>query len=174
MSSILSKKHIQGAKLIVRLPNWIGDTLMTYPMLLALQNSGVDFICLGHPWAKALFSATDLNIVTSAEIKNLKWSYSFYREHNFDFGLLCPKTLSSVAPMRLAGIYTVGYHFLSRRNLAYNDELHTVENYFDLAKGYLNEDLDVSSFDSFIPIDEKSMAHGQNILEEKIKEDYII
>ena len=174
MSSTLSKKHIQGAKLIVRLPNWIGDTLMTYPMLLALQNSGVDFICLGHPWAKALFSATDLNIVTSAEIKNLKWSYSFYREHNFDFGLLCPKTLSSVAPMRLAGIYTVGYHFLSRRSLAYNDELHTVENYFDLAKGYLKEDLDVSSFDSFIPIDEKSMALGQNILEEKIKEDYIV
>ena len=174
MSSTLSKKPFQGAKLIVRLPNWIGDTLMTYPMLLALQNSGVDFICLGHPWAKALFSGTDLNIVTSAEIKSLKWSYSFYREHNFDFGILCPKTLSSVAPMRLAGIYTFGYHFLSRKILAYNDELHTVENYFDLAKRYLKEDLDASSFDSFIPIDQKSIALGQNILEERIKEEYIV
>ncbi len=174
MNSSLSTKHIQDAKLIVRLPNWIGDTLMTYPMLLALQNRGVDFVCLGHPWAKELFSGTDLNIVSSPEIKNSKWSYRFYREYNFDVGLLCPKTLSSLAPMRLAGIYTIGYHFLSRQSLAYNDELHTVENYFDLAKGYLKEDLDASSFDSFIPIDEKSVALGQNLIEEKIKEEYIV
>ena len=165
---------MQEKKLVVRLPNWIGDTLMTYPMLLALQNRGVDFVCLGHPWAKALFSGTDLNIVTSTEIKNSKWSYRFYREHNFDIGLLCPKTLSSVAPMRLAGIYTIGYHFLSRKRLAYNDEMHTVENYFDLVKGYLKEDLDASSFDSFIPIDEKGIALGENILEEKIKQEYIV
>ena len=38
---------MQDTKLVVRLPNWIGDTLMTYPMLLALQNRGVDFICVG-------------------------------------------------------------------------------------------------------------------------------
>lgn len=174
MNSTLPKQHIQDTKLIVRLPNWIGDTLMTYPMLLALQSRGVDFVCLGHPWAKALFSGTDLNIVTSAEIKNSKWSYRFYREHHFDVGLLCPKTLSSVAPMRLAGIYTIGYHFLSRKKLAYNDELHTVENYFDLAKGFLREDLDVSDYDSFIPIDQKSVALGRRLLDEKIKGEYIV
>ena len=89
-------------------------------------------------------------------------------------GLLCPKTLSSVAPMRLAGVYTIGYHFLSRKKLAYNDELHTVENYFDLAKEFLHEDLDVSDYGSFIPIDQKSIALGRKLLEEKIKGEYIV
>ena len=165
---------MQDTKLVVRLPNWIGDTLMTYPMLLALQNRGVDFVCLGHPWVKALFSGTDLNIVTSTEIKNLKWSYRFYRDHNFDIGLFCTKTLSSVAPMRLAGVYTIGYHFLSHKRINYNDDVHTVENYFDLAKAFLKEDLLVADFDSFIPIDQKSVALGQKIIEEKIKGAYIV
>ena len=174
MSSTLPKKNNQDSTLIVRLPNWIGDALMTYPMLLALQSRGVNFVCLGHPWAKALFSGTDINVVTSAEVKNSKWCYRFYRDHNFDHGILCPRTLSTVAPMRLALVYTIGYHFLSSKRLDYNDNFHTVENYFDLAKGFLQEDLDVSDFSSFIPIDKKSIATGKKLLEEKIKGDYIV
>ena len=165
---------MQDTKLVVRLPNWIGDTLMTYPMLLALQNRGVDFICLGHPWSKALFSGTDLNIVTSAEIKNSKWCYRFYRDYQFDEGILCPKTLSTVTPMRLAGVNSIGYHFLSHKRINYNDDVHTVENYFDLAKAFLKEDLLVTDFDSFIPIDQKSVGLGQKIIEEKIKGAYIV
>jgi heptosyltransferase-2 len=158
----------------VRLPNWIGDTLMTYPMLLALQSRGVDFVCLGHPWVNALFSGTTLNVVTSAEIKNSKWCYRFYRDHHFDNGILCPKTLSTVSPMRFASIHTTGYHFLCHERLNYNDDAHTVENYFDLAKEFLKEDLAVSAFDSFIPIDDESVVLGQNLIEEKIKEAYVV
>jgi len=165
---------MQETELVVRLPNWIGDTLMTYPMLLALQNSGVDFICLGHPWAKTLFSGTNLKVVTSAEIKNSKWCYRFYRDHNFKDGILCPKTLSTVTPMRIAGVNSIGYHFLSHKRINYNDDVHTVENYFDLAKAFLQEDLLVSAFGSFIPIDKKSVALGQKIIEEKIKGAYIV
>lgn len=166
---------MQETKLVVRLPNWIGDTLMTYPMLLALQNSGVDFICLGHPWAKTLFSGTNLKVVTSAEIKNSKWCYRFYRDHNFKDGILCPKTLSTVTPMRIAGVNSIGYHFLSHKRINYNDDVHTVENYFDLAKAFLKEeDLLVSDFGSYIPIDKKSVALGQKIIEEKIKGAYIV
>ena len=147
---------------------------MTYPMLLALQEKVGDFVCLGHPWASSLFSGTNLNIVTSAEIKNAKWCYRFYRDHYFDKGILCPKTLSTVSPMRLAGLQTVGYHFLSSRRVDYNNDLHTVENYFDLALGFLQEDLDVTAFDRFIPIEEKSIAQGKAILDEQIKGDYIV
>uniref|UniRef100_A0A6C0EKB4 Uncharacterized protein n=1 Tax=viral metagenome TaxID=1070528 RepID=A0A6C0EKB4_9ZZZZ len=35
-------------RVIIRLPNHIGDTLMTYPLLLGLQKSNIDFICIGH------------------------------------------------------------------------------------------------------------------------------
>ena len=174
MISTLSKNYTQVTKLVVRLPNWIGDTLMTYPMLLALQKSGIDFVCLGHPWAKELFSGTNLNIVTSTDVKNSKWCYRFYRDHSFVDGILCPKTLSSVTPMRLAGIYTIGYHFLSRKQIDYKNDAHTVENYFDLAKAFLNEDLDIIDFGSFIPIDEKSSLLGREVIEEKIKGEYIV
>ena len=143
-------------------------------MLLALQEKVSDFVCLGHPWASSLFSGTNLNIVTSAEIKNTKWCYRFYRDHHFDEGILCPKTLSTVVPMRLAGLQTVGYHFLSSKRIDYNNRLHTVENYFDLAREFLKEDLDIMAFDRFIPIDQKSVTVGKAILDEKIKDDYIV
>ena len=42
--------------LAVRLPNWIGDALMTFPMLKALEKAGIDFTCIGHPWVQDLFS----------------------------------------------------------------------------------------------------------------------
>lgn len=174
MNSTLSKERIQGAKLVVRLPNWIGDTLMTYPMLLALQSSGIDFVCLGHPWAAALFSGTDLNIITSTRVKDSRWCHRFYRDYDFEYGLLCPKTLSTVLPMRFAAIHTTGYHFLSRQRLSYNDNAHTVENYFDLANGFLTKQLEVQSFNSFIPIDEKSAILGEKLLKEKINSEYIV
>ena len=47
----------QSGKLLVRLPNWIGDALMAYPMLLALEEFKFNVVCVGHPWAEVLFEA---------------------------------------------------------------------------------------------------------------------
>ena len=161
-------------QLIVRLPNWIGDTLMVYPMLLALQKSKVDFVCLGHPWINELFSGTSINFVSSPEVKKIKWCYQFYKKNKFKHAILCTNTLSSAIPMRLAGLKPFGYHSLSGNNLKYDDSLHTVENYFALAQSFLGKDLQLNQVDDKIPIDKKNKEIAEMIIKEKIKSDYIV
>ena len=61
--------------LLIRLPNWLGDTLMVYPTLNALKKTNIPFICIGHPWAIDLFSGTDIKIVSYSNIRNPIWIY---------------------------------------------------------------------------------------------------
>lgn len=165
---------MKGGQLIVRLPNWIGDTLMVYPMLLALQKSKVDFVCLGHPWVKELFAGTSINFVASKEVKKIKWCYQFYKKNNFKYAILCTNTLSSAIPMRLAGLKPFTYHPLSSNKLKYDDSLHTVENYFALAHSFISKDLRLSELVDKIPVDQKNKELTESIIKEKIKSDYIV
>lgn len=164
----------QKVKLVIRLPNWIGDTLMTYPLLLALQKSNIDFICIGHPWAKNLFSGTDLRIITSSKIKNPFWCYQIYNKYNFEYGLLCTNSLSTILPMSFNGIKTIGFHSLSKIKIPYNKNPHTVENYFDLSK-YFNNEFTLEDCSNKIPISQENIDIGQKIIDQEIKEkEYIV
>lgn len=49
-------------KLLVRLPNWLGDSLMALPALDALQQSGFELTLLGKMWCRDLFSAMPYRI----------------------------------------------------------------------------------------------------------------
>ena len=43
--------------LIVRLPNWVGDVVMTLPSLYALHAVGFDLQLMGRPWIVDLLQA---------------------------------------------------------------------------------------------------------------------
>ena len=174
MKNNLTKEEIAESTMVIRLPNWIGDTLMTFPMLLALEKSGIDFICLGHSWTKELFSGTNIKIVVSPNVKNMKWCYNFYKTYKFQYGLICPITLSTVLPMRCAKIKTIGYHFLTNIRLKLNNDSHTVENYFDLARRFLNKNIKAIDYSNKIPINKNSIAIGKEIITKKIKSKYIV
>ena len=174
MKSTLNKERVNKETLVIRLPNWIGDTLMAFPMLIALQRAGVDFICLGHTWAEDLFSGTNIEVYTSAHIKESRWCFKFYKAHGFENGLLCTNSFSTVLPMRLAGITTVGYHFLSSRKLHYNDAVHTVENYFDLAKPFIQNRVELSEIQDKIAIHKSSVDQGEKLIQERINSEYIV
>ena len=166
-------KNASQVKVVVRLPNWIGDALMSYPLLIGLQRSGVNFVCVGHPWAKELFAATEFDVVSSSEVKSVKWAYKFYKKNKFDFAISCPKTLSSILPMKLAGIKTIGYHGFSSTRLSYNDSLHTVENYFELGKSFFDPKLTLEQINDTVPVGKQEENQAKLIIE-KQKHPYVV
>ena len=168
------KSTLNKETLVIRLPNWIGDTLMAYPMLIALKRAGIDFICLGHTWAEDLFSGTEIEVYTSDHVKVSRWCFKFYKAHGFEKGLLCPNSLSTVVPMRLAGINTVGYHSFSSLKLHYNETVHTVENYFDLAKPFIQNRVELSEILDKITIHKSSIQQGEKLIQERINSEYIV
>ena len=44
-------------QLIIRMPNWVGDAIMTLPALYALQSIGFQLDLYGKPWLPDLLSA---------------------------------------------------------------------------------------------------------------------
>ena len=147
---------------------------MAYPMLIALKRAGIDFICLGHTWAEDLFSGTEIEVYTSDHVKVSRWCFKFYKAHGFEKGLLCPNSLSTVVPMRLAGINTVGYHSFSSLKLHYNETVHTVENYFDLAKPFIQNRVELSEILDKITIHKSSIQQGEKLIQERINSEYIV
>ena len=174
LKTISIKEDKQKIKLAVRLPNWIGDALMTFPMLKALEKSGIDFTCIGHPWAKDLFSGENFNIIVSSDVKKVKWAYRAYRQHKFNYGIACPNTFSATLPMRLSGLKTIGYHRMAGLRLKYDDSLHTVENYFELGRPFLNEISDARSIQDKISVHPDSEAESSRIIKERIGTEYIV
>jgi heptosyltransferase-2 len=159
--------------LAVRLPNWIGDALMTFPMLKALEKAGIDFTCIGHPWAQDLFSGEKFKIIVSSDVKKVKWAHRTYRAHKFNYGIACPNTFSATLPMRLSGLKTIGYHWLSGLRPKYGNTLHTVENYFELGCPFLDEISDASNIEDRITVHPDSAAESIRIIN-KIGTPYIV
>ena len=160
------KEDNQKINLAVRLPNWIGDTLMTFPMLKSLENAGIDFTCIGHPWAKDLFSGENFKIIVSSDVKKVKWAHRIYRTHKFNYGIACPNTFSATLPMRLAGLKTIGYHWLSGIRPKYLNNQHTVENYFELGCPFLDEIINTRSIKDKIIVHPDSAAESLKIINE--------
>jgi ADP-heptose:LPS heptosyltransferase len=158
----------QKVKLAVRLPNWIGDALMSFPMLKALEQSGIDFTCIGHPWAQDLFSGMNFKIIAHPDVKKIKWAYRIYKENKFNHGIVCPSTFSATLPMRMARLKTVGYHGLSGFRPKYDDTLHTVENYFELARPFIEAESSISAFEDKIDVDPESEAESETIIKIKL------
>ena len=55
----MMRKH-DHPSLIIRLPNWVGDVIMALPALQSLQQSGIELLLFGKPWANDLLAATGM------------------------------------------------------------------------------------------------------------------
>lgn len=160
--------------LIIRLPNWIGDTLMTYPMLLLLQKSKIDFVCIGQPWVSDLFSGTEIKIVPDSMCKSIRWCYRYYIKNKFNYGLLCTSSLSTAIPMKMAGIHSVGYGHLTSEKVSYDAKKHTVENYFRLGQVFVKNKLSLNDVYESIPLSSEAIAKAEQIIKDYLLEKYIV
>lgn len=98
-------------KLVVRMPNWIGDAVMALPVLGSLAASGPDIEvwAAGEPWLGDLLSP-ELGVRGALTIRRTRGSKALRREaaslraHGFDAGLLLTNSFGTAFLFRLAGI----------------------------------------------------------------------
>jgi len=155
----------QKVKLVIRLPNWIGDTLMVYPTLLALQQSKIDFICIGHPWTNQLFSGTNFKIISSSKIKNMYWYYkNIYKKYDFEYGIIFTKSLPIHLLMKLSNIKIFSYNYFSHIKVPYKEHKHRTENYYDLANYFINKNIKLNKLNTIITINKEYIKKATKIV----------
>jgi heptosyltransferase-2 len=98
-------------KLVVRMPNWIGDAVMALPVLGSLAVSGPDMEvwAAGEPWVADLLSPMlgvrgVLTIPRTRSLKELRAAAASLKTHRFEAGLLLTNSFGSALVFRLAGI----------------------------------------------------------------------
>ena len=160
-------------KLAIRLPNWLGDTLMAYPLLSALSKAGVDFTCFGHAWAADIFSATDFSVVADARIRSKLWLARQYRSGAFSRVLLCPSSWSAVIPALLARLPATGDHKLCSPRVLRPEGTHRVDQYFELGRDLLPPQASPNRTDAFIPISPESESAAERLLAERAEGPFV-
>ena len=89
-------------KIIVRAPNWIGDAVLSLPVLDCLHKNFPDgeIWIAGTEWVNGIYSSLDYlagTIVLSNKngLKNSKLSAREIQKHRFDIGLLLTNSFAS-------------------------------------------------------------------------------
>ena len=100
-----------GMKIIVRAPNWIGDAILSIPVLISLQKNDpeAELWVLARDWVKDLFGpglriAGLIPLPDSGGWKSLRQASRRVREKKFDLGLLLTNSLASAFLFYLARI----------------------------------------------------------------------
>ena len=98
-------------KIVVRMPNWIGDAVMALPVLGSLGASGTDIEvwAAGEPWVGDLLSPDlrvqgALTIRRDRGVKAARREAAAIRALGFDAGLLLTNSFGTALLFRLAGI----------------------------------------------------------------------
>lgn len=122
---------------LVRLPNWVGDVVMTIPALTALQEANFDLHLFGKPWILHLFAATDWRL--SIYPQKLWQAKRLLAQFSVKPLLLFPNSLSSALVAKLAGKMSVGYatdgrQWLLNKSIAKPQALHEIIYFWNLAK----------------------------------------
>ncbi len=135
----MSKPH-----LAIRLPNWLGDVIMTLPTLDALSTAGFTFELFGKPWIKDLFSAY---AYTTHPLPSNFWkARALYQNTTVNRAILLTNSLSSALHLALTGIKSIGYHSIGRklflhRSLIKTPGLHEIEYFWQLAQCAVDQPL---------------------------------
>lgn len=138
--------------LIVRLRNFVGDTVLSIPALRLLESHGYRLELLGKGWARGLLEAEGWPVhVRPAGLHDrigqlrvmrrqaLKLDAGFDARDNM---LLFPYALSAALDARFAGLKPVGHAgdgrtWLLRRGLPRREGRHTLAEYWELACDFL-------------------------------------
>lgn len=137
--------------LIVRLPNWIGDVVMTLPALRLLAAHGYELQLVGKGWVGALLAAESWPSAIYPKtyldrIRVLRGLAGKARRADAEFArgnaVLFLKSFSSALEMRLAGLRAFGYRTDMRRWLLQDSiplpRLHKLLIYWRLATAFLD------------------------------------
>ncbi len=138
--------------LIVRLRNFVGDTVLSLPALRLLQSHGYRLELVGKGWARGLLEAEGWAVHVRpakladriAQLRELRQRFSaedpgFDRRSNT---LLFPYAFSAALDARLAGLKAEGHAgdgrtWLLRRGLPRREGRHTLQEYWELACDFL-------------------------------------
>lgn len=105
--------------LIVRLPNWVGDVVMSLPILWHLHQRGYQLELIGKGWAATLLSGTRWSVhrlpnTLRERVRLLRRLRQKARSQDPNFNqrlnmLLLTNSFSSALEARLAGLKCIGY-----------------------------------------------------------------
>lgn len=134
--------------LLVRLPNHLGDTLMTLPALERLAASGRQLTLLGKGWARALFAAYPwpVEVAVDSGLASMRQWRSMKAASGE--ALLFTNSFGTAVSARLGGLTVTAYAtdargpFLSRAVIVpsrWHADMHTVEYYDALAAAFLRD-----------------------------------
>jgi len=138
-------------KIVVRVPNWIGDTILALPSILSLGKNfpQAEIWVLSKAWVKDILSP-DLPVSglialpQDNGISGLRRAVRELREQTFDLSLLLTNSFASALLFRLAeipkrwGYSSDGRRFLLTKSVRLRDEEpahHQVEHYLHLLSG---------------------------------------
>jgi heptosyltransferase-2 len=161
-------------RLAIRLPNWLGDTLMTYPLLRALSDEGLEFTCFGHSWVADIFSATNFEMVSDDRVSNKRWLAKQYRQGKFSNVLVCPPSSSALIPPLLAGVPTTGYHPLCAQRVTNEIDLHRVEQYFELGRAFYEKSLVLDRESNFVPLGPEKISEADLLVSEMVDGEFLV
>jgi heptosyltransferase II len=122
--------------LTIRLPNWVGDTIMSLPAISALQQQGMKLLLVGKPWASNLLHGLKCDINTLP--KDKREHLTFWRDLSTPKVLLFTNSFSSALTSRCAGKQNIGFKtdkrgLLVKHKIIKQPGYHEVEYYWQLA-----------------------------------------
>lgn len=126
-------------KMLIRLPNWVGDVVMSLPVLQTLKHAGFELQLIGKPWARDLLSSLDLSIISLDNSLRKSFQNITHNKQN-DKILLLTNSFSSALLAWLCGLSSIGYikdnrRILLKAGLAAPTHIqHEVEYYWNIAK----------------------------------------
>jgi heptosyltransferase-2 len=94
-------------RVVVRLPNWVGDVCMALPALALLHAHGLALHCFGKAWAGELLAGLPYRVQRLP--KGLFSAAAALRAVGAQRALSLTNSFGSALQLRLAGLRTVGY-----------------------------------------------------------------
>ncbi len=102
---------IDGMKIVVRAPNWIGDAILCLPALMSLRKNfpGVELWVTASEWTKGIFVPLDwisgtISLSNKNSYKNIRLDAQELKSHAFDAGILFTNSFGSALLFSLAKI----------------------------------------------------------------------
>lgn len=170
--------------LIVRAPNWVGDTILSLPSLEALSQMGFELHIFGSPWIKDLLATTPYHLYSLPRHIGIKEGSRILKSLPYENTVLFPHSLTSAIMAWWGGKKSIAYSFECRRiflskTAPRQTGLHFLEEYWYLAKFVANYLMPNKQWPSQIPkkvklsINQSQLDNAKQILHaNKINQPY--